>query len=184
MPYEANALEPIISARTISFHYDKHLRNYVNTLNKLIENTPFETMPLEEIVKRSEGPIFNNAGQVLNHNLYFTQFSPKPNPPKGKLSEAINAQWGSLENFQKEFSNAGVTLFGSGWAWLSKNKAGELTITKEPNAGNPLTKGLTPLLCFDVWEHAYYLDYQNRRADQLNDLWKIVDWKTVGQRFE
>lgn len=184
LPYEANALEPVISARTISFHYDKHLRNYVNTLNKLIENTPFEAMSLEEIVKQSDGPIFNNAGQVLNHNLYFTQFSPTPKAPNGKLAEAINAQWGSLENFQKEFSNAGVTLFGSGWAWLSKNQAGELIITKEPNAGNPLTKGLTPLLCFDVWEHAYYLDYQNRRADQLNDLWKIVDWEIVGQRFE
>lgn len=184
LPYEANALEPVISARTISFHYDKHLRNYVNTLNKLIENTPFEAMSLEEIVKQSDGPIFNNAGQVLNHNLYFTQFSPTPQAPNGKLAEAINSQWGSLESFQKEFSNAGVTLFGSGWAWLSKNQAGELVITKEPNAGNPLTKGLTPLLCFDVWEHAYYLDYQNRRADQLNDLWKIVDWEIVGQRFE
>ncbi|HIX73888.1 MAG TPA: superoxide dismutase [Candidatus Parabacteroides intestinipullorum] len=184
LPYEANALEPVISARTISFHYDKHLSNYVNTLNKLIENTPFEAMSLEEIVKQSDGPIFNNAGQVLNHNLYFTQFSPTHKAPNGKLAEAINSQWGSLENFQKEFSNAGVTLFGSGWAWLSKNQAGELVITKEPNAGNPLTKGLTPLLCFDVWEHAYYLDYQNRRADQLNDLWKIVDWEIVGQRFE
>lgn len=184
LPYEANALEPVISARTISFHYDKHLRNYVNTLNKLIENTPFEAMSLEEIVKQSDGPIFNNAGQVLNHNLYFTQFSPTPQVPNGKLAEAINSQWGSLESFQKEFSNAGVTLFGSGWAWLSKNQAGELVITKEPNAGNPLTKGLTPLLCFDVWEHAYYLDYQNRRADQLNDLWKIVDWEIVGQRFD
>lgn len=184
LPYEANALEPVISARTISFHYDKHLRNYVNTLNKLIENTPFEAMSLEEIVKQSDGPIFNNAGQILNHNLYFTQFSPTPQVPNGKLAEAINSQWGSLESFQKEFSNAGVTLFGSGWAWLSKNQAGELVITKEPNAGNPLTKGLTPLLCFDVWEHAYYLDYQNRRADQLNDLWKIVDWEIVGQRFD
>ena len=134
LPYEANALEPVISARTISFHYDKHLRNYVNTLNKLIENTPFEAMSLEEIVKQSDGPIFNNAGQVLNHNLYFTQFSPTPKAPNGKLAEAINSQWGSLENFQKEFSNAGVTLFGSGWAWLSKNQAGELVITKEPNA--------------------------------------------------
>lgn len=184
LPYEANALEPVISAHTISFHYGKHLQNYVNTLNKLIEGTPFEHMTLEEIVKRAEGPIFNNAGQVLNHNLYFTQFSPAPSSPSGKLAEAINTQWGSLENFQKEFNNAGATLFGSGWVWLSKDKDDKLVITKEPNAGNPLTRELKPLLCFDVWEHAYYLDYQNRRADQLNDLWKIVNWETIGQRFE
>lgn len=184
LPYEANALEPVISAQTIRFHHGKHLQNYVNTLNKLIEGTPFEHMTLEEIVKQAEGPIFNNAGQTLNHNLYFTQFSPSSTSPKGKLAEAINTQWGSLENFQKEFNNAGATLFGSGWVWLSKDKNDKLVITKEPNAGNPLTRELKPLLCFDVWEHAYYLDYQNRRADQLNDLWKIVNWETIGQRFE
>lgn len=184
LPYETNGLEPVISQQTIEFHHGKHLLNYVNTLNKLIEGTEFEQMPLEEIVKKSEGAMFNNAGQVLNHNLYFTAFSPKGGgAPSGMLAEAINATWGSFENFKKEFTNAGVTLFGSGWAWLAKDKDGKLRITKEPNGGNPVTKGLTPILGFDVWEHSYYLDYQNRRADHLNALWDIIDWKVVESRY-
>lgn len=184
LPYASNALEPVISKATIDFHYGKHLQTYVNNLNNLVPGTKFENVSLETIVSESDGAIFNNAGQVLNHNLYFTQFSPKGGgQPTGKLAEAINATWGSFENFQKEFVTSGTGLFGAGWAWLAKDKDGKLSITKEANGSNPVTKGLTPLLGFDVWEHAYYLDYQNRRPDHLNALWAIVDWDVVGKRY-
>ncbi len=185
LPYEANALEPIISAQTIGFHHGKHLQGYVNNLNAAIAGTPFEEMPLEEIVKKATGGMLNNAGQILNHNLYFLQFQ-KPvadNRPAGKLAAAIDAQFGSFEAFQKEFVQSGATLFGSGWVWLSADADGKLVITQEPNAANPVQKGLTPLLTFDVWEHAYYLDYQNRRPDHLNALWDIVNWKVVENRY-
>ncbi|WP_348523148.1 MULTISPECIES: superoxide dismutase [unclassified Dysgonomonas] len=184
LPYATDALEPVISKQTIEFHYGKHLQTYVNNLNNLLPGSKFENADLITIVKESDGAFFNNAGQVLNHNLYFLSFSPKGGgEPKGKLAEAINAEWGSFENFKKEFNAASVALFGSGWAWLAKDGNGKLSITKETNAGNPVTKGLTPILGFDVWEHAYYLDYQNRRADHLNDLWKIIDWDAVGARY-
>lgn len=184
LPYEANALEPVISKETIDYHYGKHLQAYVNNLNKLIPGTEFENATLEEIVAGSDGAIFNNAGQVLNHNLYFTQFSPDGGgEPTGKLAEAIQKTWGTFENFQKEFVNAGVGLFGSGWVWLAKDQDGKLSITKEANGSNPVAHGLTPLLGFDVWEHAYYLDYQNRRPDHLDTLWKIVDWDVVSDRY-
>jgi Fe-Mn family superoxide dismutase len=184
LPYATDALEPVISKQTIEFHHGKHLQTYVNNLNNLIQGTKFENSDLETIVKESDGGIFNNAGQILNHSLYFTQFSPNGGgKPSGKLAAAIDAAWGSFENFQKEFETAGVSLFGSGWAWLAEDKEGRLLITKEANAGNPLTKGLKPLLGFDVWEHAYYLDYQNRRADHLKELWKIIDWKVVETRY-
>lgn len=184
LPYEANALEPVLSKATIDFHYGKHLLAYVNNLNNLIAGTKFENAPLETIVAESDGSIFNNAGQVLNHNLYFTSFSPKGGgKATGKLAEAINAEWGSFENFQKEMVAAGVGLFGSGWVWLAKDKDGKLSLSKEANGSNPVAKGLTPLLGFDVWEHSYYLDYQNRRADHLNELWKIIDWDAVGKRY-
>ena len=185
LPYEANALEPVISAQTIGFHHGKHLQGYVNNLNTAIAGTPFEEMELVDIVLKATGGMLNNAGQILNHNLYFLQFG-KPaadNHPTGKLAEAITAQFGSFEAFQKEFVQAGATLFGSGWVWLSADKDGKLVITQETNAANPVQKGLTPLLTFDVWEHAYYLDYQNRRPDHLNALWQIVDWNVVGERF-
>jgi Fe-Mn family superoxide dismutase len=184
LPYANNALEPVISKQTIEFHHGKHLQAYVNNLKGLIQGTPFETADLETIVTESDGAIFNNAGQILNHNMYFTQFTPKGGGnPSGKLAQAINAAWGSFENFQKEFETAGVGLFGSGWVWLAADKDGKLSILKETNAGNPLTKGLKPLLTFDVWEHAYYLDFQNRRADQLKSLWSIVDWKIIENRY-
>ena len=184
LPYANDGLEPVISKQTIDFHYGKHLLNYVNTLNKLIEGTKFENAPLEQIVRESDGAIFNNAGQVLNHNLYFTQFSPNGGgEPTGKLAEAIKSTWGSFENFQKEFVAAGTGLFGSGWVWLAKDKDGKLSITKEANGSNPVAHGLKPILGFDVWEHAYYLDYRNRRPDHLNVLWKIIDWDTVGKRY-
>ena len=182
LPYAANALEPVISEQTINFHYGKHLQNYVNTLNTLIQGTEFEGKSVEEIVKTApDGPIFNNAGQTLNHTYYFLQFkSPvKGNEPTGKIAEALVRDFGSVENFKKEFTQAAATLFGSGWAWLSQDKNGKLVITKEANAGNPLRHGNYPLLGIDVWEHAYYLDYQNRRVDHLAALWDIIDWKVV-----
>jgi Fe-Mn family superoxide dismutase len=185
LPYETKALEPVISQRTIELHHGKHLSTYVNNLNNLLPGTSFENLSLEDIVRRSDGAIFNNAGQVLNHNLYFTQFSPKGGGnPSGKLAEAINAAFGTFENFQKEFEAAATSLFGSGWAWLAEMKDGRLIIVKEPNGGNPVTKELIPLLGFDVWEHAYYIDYENRRAEHLKALWQIIDWNVVEARYE
>lgn len=187
LPYAHEALEPVISRQTIDFHYGKHLQAYVNNLNSLTAGTEFENKPLTDIVASAPaGGIFNNAGQVLNHTLYFLQFSPQPvqNAPQGKLAAAIERDFGSFDNFRKEFTTAATGLFGSGWAWLSADKDGKLHITQESNASNPLRAGLTPLLCFDVWEHAYYLDYQNRRADHLSALWSIIDWNVVEQRWK
>ena len=184
LPYEINALDPIISARTIEFHHGKHLQGYVDNLNKLIANTPFEAKPLEDIVKTSTGAIFNNAGQILNHNLYFTQFCKGGAPlAEGALKAQIERQWGSVEAFKAEFEAKGVGLFGSGWVWLSAQEDGSLVITQEPGANNPITQGLKPLLTFDVWEHAYYLDYQNRRAAHLQALWGIVNWEEIEKRY-
>jgi len=184
LPYAPDALEPVISQKTIEFHYGKHHQAYVTNLNNLVPGTKFENSDLETIVRESDGPIFNNAAQIWNHTFYFNSFSPKGGGvPQGALAAAIDAAFGSFENFKKEFVQAGVTLFGSGWAWLVKNKEGKLEIVKEGNAGNPMTKGLSPILTFDVWEHAYYLDYQNRRPDHLSALWDKIDWEVVGARF-
>ncbi len=185
LPYNSDALAPVISAETIGFHYGKHLQAYVNNLNNLLPGSGFEGLSLEEIVTKSEGGIFNNAGQILNHNLYFTQFKApvKDNVPTGKIADAINAQFGSFEAFKAEFEKKGATLFGSGWVWLSSDKDGKLVITQETNAGNPLTKGLNPLLTFDVWEHAYYIDFQNRRPDYLTSLWQIINWNEINNRL-
>ena len=185
LPYAPDALEPVISERTIQFHHGKHLQGYVDNLNRLIAGTPFEAQTLEEIVRSSEGAIFNNAGQILNHNLYFTQFCPpaETSTPTGALAEQIVRQWGSVDAFKDEFVAKGVGLFGSGWVWLSAAEDGRLVITQEPGANNPVTRSLTPLLAFDVWEHAYYLDFQNRRADQLKALWGIIDWKVIENRY-
>ena len=186
LPYAPEALEPVIGARTLSFHYGKHLQGYVNNLNALLPGSPYEGLALEEIVRRADGAVFNNAGQILNHNLYFTQFhAPQEgNAPAGALAAAINRQWGSFEAFRKEFEAKGAGLFGSGWVWLSAEADGTLVITQEPGAGNPVTRGLKPLLTFDVWEHAYYLDWQNRRPDHLKALWSIVDWNVIAQRYQ
>ena len=214
LPYAPNALEPVISRETIEYHYGKHLQTYVDNLNKLVAGTEFESMPLEQIVAKSQGAIFNNAGQILNHNLYFTQFQPYEDPkfeeivppagketinpkfetinpkseeivpPAGKeILKAIARDFGSFEAFQAEFEQKGTTLFGSGWVWLSADKNGKLVITQEPNAGNPVTKGLKPLLTMDVWEHAYYIDYHNRRAAHLHSLWQIIDWSEINRRY-
>ena len=185
LPYASEALEPVISRETIGFHHGKHLAGYVNNLNNLLPETKWEDVPLETIVKQADGGILNNAGQILNHNLYFAQFTaPKAdNKPSGKLAEAIDKQFGSFDAFKDEFQKKGATLFGSGWVWLSADEEGNLLITQEPNAANPIQKGFNPLLTFDVWEHAYYLDYQNRRPDHLAALWQIVDWSVIEQRF-
>ena len=208
LPYALAELAPVISSQTLEFHHGKHLQAYVDNLNKLIAGTEYESMSLEEIViatafRAPAGPlsaIFNNAGQILNHNLYFTQFkapdqvggddaSVMPGPT-GHLKAQIEKQWGSFDAFKTDFVAKGVGLFGSGWVWLSAAPDGTLLITQEPGASNPIcrvmpgsTGHLKPLLTFDVWEHAYYLDYQNRRAAHLDALWGIVDWKVVEERY-
>ena len=217
LPYAIDALEPVISARTLEFHHGKHLQGYVDNLNKLIVGTEFETLChserseesgichserseesiLAEIVaKASAGPIFNNAGQILNHNLYFTQFCPchserseesgtchSERSEESPLLKQITTQWGTLAAFQKEFEAKGATLFGSGWVWLQADAKGELSIAQYAGADNPVAHGLKPILTFDVWEHAYYLDYQNRRPAHLAALWDIVDWKVLDDRY-
>ena len=185
LPYAPEALEPVISKETIGFHHGKHLAGYVNNLNGLLEGSPLAGLSLEEIVLKAEGGVLNNAGQILNHNLYFGQFTgdPKKSAPSGKLAEAIVRDFGSFEAFKEEFQKKGATLFGSGWVWLSADKEGKLVITQETNAANPIQKGLKPLLTFDVWEHAYYLDYQNRRPDHLAALWQIIDWEVIESRY-
>ncbi|HNX88413.1 MAG TPA: superoxide dismutase [Paludibacteraceae bacterium] len=184
LPYAHNALEPVISEETINYHYGKHHQTYVTNLNGLVPGTEFENADLETIVKKSSGPIFNNAAQIWNHDFYFLSLTPvKGTAPSENLLKAIEAKFGSLDNFKTEFNKAAVTVFGSGWAWLVKTAEGGVDIVKESNAGNPMTSGLTPLLTFDVWEHAYYIDYRNRRADYVAALWELVDWDVVSARF-
>ena len=185
LPYAIDALEPVISKQTLEFHHGKHLAGYVNNLNGLLPGSGVEEASLEEIVCKASGGMLNNAGQILNHNLYFGQYcAPKAdNAPTGKLAEAIVRDFGSFEAFKEAFQKGGATLFGSGWVWLSADKEGKLVITQETNAANPIQKGLKPLLTFDVWEHAYYLDYQNRRPDHLAALWQINDWQVIEKRF-
>ena len=185
LPFAPEALEPVVSRETVALHHGKHLQTYVNNLNGLLPGTPFEDMALEDIVKTAEGGVFNNAGQVLNHNLYFEAMrAPRPdNRPVGRVAQAIDRQFGSFEAFQKEFAQKGATLFGSGWVWLSSDADGKLVVTQEPNAQNPVIRGLKPLLTFDVWEHAYYVDYRNRRPDYLAALWQVVDWDVVERRY-
>jgi superoxide dismutase len=186
LPYATNALEPVISEQTINFHYGKHLQNYVNTLTSLVKDTEWTDKSVEDIVKGApDGPLFNNAGQVLNHALYFSQFrSPRQNnQPEGRLLEAINTSFGSFENFKAQFTQAATTLFGSGWAWLAQQEDGKLVITKEANGGNPVRQGLKPIYGLDVWEHAYYLDFQNRRADHIAASWDIINWDVVAGRL-
>lgn len=185
LPYAPNALEPVISEKTIGFHHGKHLQTYVNNLNNLIVGTEFENADLDTIVKKSDGGIFNNAAQTWNHNFYFMSLTPnKGTKPSEKLAKAIDDAFGSLDKFKEEFEKSAVSIFGSGWAWLVSDNAGKLSIVKESNAGNPITRGLNPLLTFDVWEHAYYLDYQNRRPDHAKALWDIVNWEEVSKRYK
>ena len=186
LPYEVEALEPVISAETLGFHHGKHLATYVNNLNAALPGSGLEGLALEDVVLKAQGGMLNNAGQILNHNLYFSQFrAPKEeNVPTGRLAEAIDAAFGSFEAFKEAFAKAGATLFGSGWVWLSVDADGKLVITQETNAANPVQRGLRPLMTMDVWEHAYYLDYQNRRPAHLEALWQIIDWDVVAARYE
>ncbi len=184
LPYAQDALAPVISPTTIEYHYGKHEKAYIDTLNKLIEGTEFDDMALEDIIVKSDGKLFNNASQAWNHIFYFFQFSPNGlKDPSGKLRTALENEFGSIDDFKKKFEEAGATLFGSGWVWLAMDADKKLYILQGKNAENPLTKGLQPLLVFDVWEHAYYLDYQNLRADYLHKLWDIVDWDVIEMRY-
>jgi len=184
LPYDLNALEPYISKETLEFHYGKHHAAYVNNLNKLTEGTEFATAGLEEIIKRADGGIFNNGAQVWNHTFYWNCMSPQGGGvPEGALMNAIKSDFGSFEDFKAAFSKAAATLFGSGWAWLVKTPEGKLEIVQESNAGNPLRKGLEPIMTCDVWEHAYYIDKRNRRPAYIDDFWKLVDWETIGKRL-
>lgn len=184
LPYSREALAPAISAETVDYHYGKHEKAYIDNLNRLIKGTEFEDMDLEEIITSSEGPLFNNASQAWNHIFYFFTFSPDGSrEPGGELRKAIDRDFGSFDKFKEAFVDAGVGIFGSGWVWLCRDDDGKLLIIQGKNAQNPLTDGLTPLLVLDVWEHAYYLDYQNRRADALRALWDIVDWDVVESRY-
>ncbi len=184
LPYALDALEPYISNQTLEFHYGKHHQAYVNNLNNLIPGTEFENASLEEIVKKATGGIFNNGAQVWNHTFYWHSLKPNGGGlPNGKLLDAINAAFGSFDEFKQKFSTAAATLFGSGWAWLVKTADGSLAIVQESNAGNPLRNGLTPLLTCDVWEHAYYIDQQNKRPDYIASFWNLVDWDAVSSRL-
>ena len=184
LPYAQDALEPFISSKTFEYHYGKHHQAYVTNVNKLAAGTEFENASLETIIKKAEGGTFNNGAQVWNHSFYFLSFSPKPKTaPEGKLAEAINRDFGSLDTFKEKFSTAAATLFGAGWAWLVENSEGKLEIIQTSNAANPLRDGNKPLMTCDVWEHAYYIDVKNRRPDYVQNFWKILDWKVVEGRY-
>ena len=185
LPYAYDALARQFSEETLHYHHDKHYAGYVNKLNELIVDTPYAGHSLEEIVLTADGALYNNAAQAWNHEFYFGQLSPKPqSAPQGALLEAIDHSFGSFERMKNQMATAAVGLFGSGWVWLAAGPSNELVVVSTPNAGNPLREGLRPLLCIDVWEHAYYIDFRNRRADAVAALWERVDWKTVGERFE
>lgn len=185
LPYAKEALAPHISAETLEFHYGKHHATYVANLNKLIPGTEFESMSLEEIVKKSSGGIFNNAAQIWNHTFYWNSLSPTGGgEPTGALADAINKQFASFAQFKEKFANTAVTTFGSGWAWLIKNGDGSLAIESTSNAGTPLKEGKQTLLTCDVWEHAYYIDYRNARAAYVEAFWKIVNWKFAAENFK
>ncbi len=184
LPYGLDELAPVIDKQTMEFHYGKHHQAYVTNLNNLVPGTQFEKASLEDIILGADGPIFNNGAQVWNHTFYFESFKPKGGgEPQGALATAIVAQYGSFAEFKEQFSKAAATLFGSGWAWLVKKQDGKLEIVQEGNAGNPLRRGLTPLLTCDVWEHAYYLGYQNRRPDYIKDFWNLLNWELISSRY-
>jgi Fe-Mn family superoxide dismutase len=184
LPYKLDALVPYISEETLEYHYGKHHQAYVNNLNGLVPGTEFENADLETIIRKAEGGIFNNGAQVWNHTFYFESFKKDGRKePSGDLGEAIKKSFNSMDSFKEQFNKAAATLFGSGWAWLVRNQDGTLQIVQEPNAGNPLRKGLKPLLTCDVWEHAYYIDYRNKRPDYIKNFWEILDWDVVASRF-
>lgn len=177
LPYSKDALAPHISAETLEFHYGKHHAGYVTKLNAGIKGTEFESMSLEDIVKKANGGIFNNAAQIWNHTFYWNSLKPNGGgAPTGAVADAINAKWGSFDKFKEEFTNSAATNFGSGWTWLVKNSNGELAIVNTDDAGCPLTEGQTPVLTLDIWEHAYYIDYRNARPSYIDAFWNLVNW--------
>jgi Fe-Mn family superoxide dismutase len=185
LPYSKDALAPTISVETIEFHYGKHHNAYVTNLNNLVKGTPFETMTLEEIIKKSDGPIFNNAAQVWNHTFYWNCMKPKGGgEPTGKLAEMITKSFGDFAKFKEKFTAAAQTQFGSGWAWLVQNADGTLAVEKTSNAENPMTKNQTPLMTCDVWEHAYYIDYRNARPTYIENFWKLVNWDFISKNLK
>ncbi len=183
LPYAISALAPKMSQETLEYHYGKHLQTYIDNLNKMIENSPYEDMPLEEIIKTANGGVFNNAAQTWNHTFFFETLTPNPGKMPEQFEAKLTEAFGSVENFKSEFSKTAIGIFGSGWAWLSKDKDGKLVISAESGAGNPMTKGLTPVLTVDVWEHAYYIDYRNRRAAYIEAWWDLVDWDKVAGKL-
>ena len=183
LPYEKDALAPTISAETIEFHYGKHHNAYVVNLNKLVADTEFAAMTLEEVIRQSKGGIFNNAAQIWNHTFYWNCLSPVAIKPSDELTNAINTTFGSIEEFKAKFIQSAATNFGSGWTWLVKNADGNLEIVNTSNAGCPLTEDYTPLLTIDVWEHAYYIDYRNARPQYLDAIWGIINWEFVSTNF-
>jgi Fe-Mn family superoxide dismutase len=184
LPYPMDSLSPYISRETLEYHHGKHHKTYVDNLNRLITKTEFSEMSLEKIIKEASGGVFNNAAQVWNHSFYWKCMSPKVSSmPARELSDAINLSFGSFQNFKDSFTNYALTLFGSGWVWLTKDGEGKLEILAMGNAGNPIKEGKRPLLCCDVWEHAYYIDYRNSRPKYLEAFWNLVDWEFVSKNF-
>lgn len=184
LPYAQAALAPRMSEETIAYHYGKHLQTYIDNLNRLIAGTLYEDMELEEIVCKASGPVYNNAAQAWNHTFFFESLTPKPVPMSANLAEIFTSVFGSVDAFKQQLLDAAAGLFGSGWVWLTANEKCELAITTGANAACPLTEGRIPLLTIDVWEHAYYIDYRNRRADYLKNLWELIDWAKVEARMK
>lgn len=183
LPYALDALAPAMSADTLNYHYGKHLQTYLDNVNRMIEGTPFADMKLKDMITKAQGALYNNAAQAFNHIIFFKQLTPTPTTSP-LLTQALVARFGSVDAFKSEFSNAAATLFGSGWVWLALDANNVLQIVPEPNAGNPITRNMRPLMCIDVWEHAYYLDYQNRRGDYIKNFWNLVNWDYIEKRMQ
>ncbi len=184
LPYAQDALAPAMSADTLNYHYGKHLQTYLDNVNRMIEGTPFADMKLKDMITKAQGALYNNAAQAFNHIIFFKQLTPAPTTISPLLTQALVARFGSVDAFKSEFSNAAATLFGSGWVWLALDANNVLQIVPEPNAGNPITRNMRPLMCIDVWEHAYYLDYQNRRGDYIKNFWNLVNWDYIEKRMQ
>ncbi|MCI5560853.1 MAG: superoxide dismutase [Phocaeicola sp.] len=183
LPYAMDALAPLMSQETLEYHYGKHLQTYVNNLNNLIKGTEFENLTLEEIVKKSEGGIFNNAAQAWNHAVFFCGFSPVEKNIPANLAERLVRDFGSVEAFKEAFGKAAAGVFGSGWTWLAEDAEGKLMIKSYSNAGNPLPEGLNVIFGLDVWEHSYYIDYRNNRLAYIDAFWKLLDWEVAAKRL-
>lgn len=184
LPYAQDALAPAMSADTLNYHYGKHLQTYLDNVNRMIEGTPFADIKLKDMITKAQGALYNNAAQAFNHIIFFKQLTPTPTTISPLLTQALVARFGSVDEFKSEFSNAAAALFGSGWVWLALDANNVLQIVPEPNAGNPITRNMRPLMCIDVWEHAYYLDYQNRRGDYIKNFWNLVNWDYIEKRMQ